>query len=49
VWLVHVTPRLGRTIPVAELERLHEESKLLIVAVGPGACAAACEVRPAAG
>lgn len=31
-WLVHVAPWLGRTLPVADLERIHEESKLRVVA-----------------
>lgn len=31
VRLVHVAPWLGRAIPVVELERDHEESKLRVI------------------
>lgn len=38
IWLAHVAPRLLRTVPAADLERMHEEAKLRVVGTrGAGA------------
>ena len=40
VWLALAAPRLVRTIPVIELVRAHEESKLRVLPSREAACAA---------